>query len=687
MAVTWQRLVFATELHVAATLGAGNHAGLALSGQELTLTASANPGAAARILASDASGYLRLTRLGVAMAPVNPLDVTGNAGISGGLNVGTATGATAGDIKASGALHLGADCFIARYGADILYTLDSFRFLTGYTTYTEDGVWHANARYGGWGTPSSEGRFGYHDGGSGQYYPSIGFLAGSANYLGTLLTLQNRIGGDSVNVWQVSHSGILAWGPGGAAAVDTNLYRSAADILKTDDSLTVAGGLNVGTATGAGTGEVFASGQILLNNTQSFRFKNAAGGTDSAKLMMYSDNTLYYDNPDGSHVFRGTGWATKMTLTATGHLTLVGGLNVGTATGAAAGQVKTSDDIIIADGKNLEWSDANLYRSAADVLKTDDSLTVAGGLNVGTATGAGTGVVKASGPMYSGVDDTTEGMFHAYGGGAGTAVGGGVNLYTAADYDTAISSYSLGTWQDDFIISDPVNGVRFRVNDAGGVTVYQGLNVGTATGATAGQVKTSGGVTIADGQSLGWSDVNLYRSEANLLATDDNLSVAGGILFLASDTALYRAAADVLRTDNTLIVSEGLNVGTATGATAGQVKTSAAILGGGALSLSGQTTTYATQNYIAMADDATANLYVEGGESGFFLITTNGGEQCLGTCNPVSHTVTIISDPGNLFATTDTDGKRCLLVSGGNLTIKNRSGGILLYYVHRLAGG
>ena len=88
-----------------------------------------------------------------------------------------------------------------------------------------------------------------------------------------------------------------------------------------------------------------------------------------------------------------------------------------------------------------------------------------------------------------------------------------------------------------------------------------------------------------------------------------------------------------------------------------------------------------------MADDATANLYVEGGESGFFLITTNGGEQCLGTCNPVSHTVTIISDPGNLFATTDTDGKRCLLVSGGNLTIKNRSGGILLYYVHRLAGG
>jgi len=166
------------------------------------------------------------------------------------------------------------------------------------------------------------------------------------------------------------------------------------------------------------------------------------------------------------------------------------------------------------------------------------------------------------------------------------------------------------------------------------------------------------GLTLADGKSLEWSDVNLYRGAANVLKTDDSLAVA-----------------------------TGLNVGTATGATAGQIKTSAAIFGGGALSLSGQTTTLMTQNYVAQADEATNNLFAEGGEGGFFLLTSNAGWYCLGGCDPVSHTVTLISNPSGEYAITDTDGKVCLLVSTGNLTIKNRSGGVLLSSVHRLTGG
>jgi uncharacterized protein (DUF2147 family) len=49
------------------------------------ITSSSNPGAAASILASDASGYLRLVRLGVGMAPSRHLDVTGDIGLSGTL--------------------------------------------------------------------------------------------------------------------------------------------------------------------------------------------------------------------------------------------------------------------------------------------------------------------------------------------------------------------------------------------------------------------------------------------------------------------------------------------------------------------------------------------------------------------------------------------------------------------------
>lgn len=46
------------------------------------ITSSANPGAAASILASDGSGFLRLVRLGIGIAPTQQLEVAGNAFIN-----------------------------------------------------------------------------------------------------------------------------------------------------------------------------------------------------------------------------------------------------------------------------------------------------------------------------------------------------------------------------------------------------------------------------------------------------------------------------------------------------------------------------------------------------------------------------------------------------------------------------
>lgn len=62
---------------------------------------------------------------------------------------------------------------------------------------------------------------------------------------------------------------------------------------------------------------------------------------------------------------------------------------------SAADKLKTDDDLVIADGKKVEWSDTNIYRSAANTLKTDDKLNVAqAGNDIGvdvdkTGTGAG----------------------------------------------------------------------------------------------------------------------------------------------------------------------------------------------------------------------------------------------------------------------------------------------------------
>ena len=54
-------------------------------GHTHAITSSSNPGAAAAILASDASGYLRLLRLGLGTAPGYPLHVVGAARIDGDL--------------------------------------------------------------------------------------------------------------------------------------------------------------------------------------------------------------------------------------------------------------------------------------------------------------------------------------------------------------------------------------------------------------------------------------------------------------------------------------------------------------------------------------------------------------------------------------------------------------------------
>ncbi len=63
--------------------------------------------------------------------------------------------------------------------------------------------------------------------------------------------------------------GKVEWGPGGSTARDTNLYRSAADTLTTDDSLTVGASLVVTTATTSPTvrGATSSAGTLTLSST------------------------------------------------------------------------------------------------------------------------------------------------------------------------------------------------------------------------------------------------------------------------------------------------------------------------------------------------------------------------------------------------------------------------------------
>lgn len=83
---------------------------------------------------------------------------------------------------------------------------------------------------------------------------------GTVQFLTADLMMGTEDGGGKLNFDEAtsSHMGIV-WG---SDANKVTLYRSADDMLKTDDSLTVAVGLNIGTATGAGVGDGFFSGRI-----------------------------------------------------------------------------------------------------------------------------------------------------------------------------------------------------------------------------------------------------------------------------------------------------------------------------------------------------------------------------------------------------------------------------------------
>lgn len=87
----------ASTLTVSSTNTAGSSANLARADHTHAITSSSNPGAAASLLATNSSGYLQLVRLGLGMSPTRPLDVSGDAGVSGQVIAGS--GAFSGNVS------------------------------------------------------------------------------------------------------------------------------------------------------------------------------------------------------------------------------------------------------------------------------------------------------------------------------------------------------------------------------------------------------------------------------------------------------------------------------------------------------------------------------------------------------------------------------------------------------------
>jgi hypothetical protein len=168
---------------------------------------------------------------------------------------------------------------------------------------------------------------------------SIGALAATTGFFTSYLrvirdgpstrtTLESKVTGDANPRWLVTLDGKMGWGDG-TAAQDVNLYRSAANVLKTDDAFQCAG---LSATTGTFSGQVLvadavagapgiafssetdtglklaASGYVILSVGGSAAF--SIWGTSWALFAGYVDTTEHY-RVDGTKVLgnRITGWA------------------------------------------------------------------------------------------------------------------------------------------------------------------------------------------------------------------------------------------------------------------------------------------------------------------------------------------------------------------------------------------
>lgn len=125
-----------------------------------------------------------------------------------------------------------------------------------------------------------------------------------------------KVTGDATNRFQAVVSGVISWGDG-TSGVDTNLFRDAADTLKTSDSFLVSLGFGLGvtaTATAAGTTTLVVGSTAVQtftgSTTQTIQFPAAnARGAGIAILYIINNQSSGTVTPTraGSDTFQGGG--------------------------------------------------------------------------------------------------------------------------------------------------------------------------------------------------------------------------------------------------------------------------------------------------------------------------------------------------------------------------------------------
>lgn len=167
-----------------------------------------------------------------------------------------------------------------------------------------------------------------------------------------------RVSGDPFARMIVNAGGLIEFGSG-AALTDTNIYRAAANVLKTDDSFAIGG--NTSNA-------VAATGDLRLRNTGTVKARDFTDTADIPVLTVDTSDDVTVGANASDKVMLATGGTARVTVDAAASV------------GIRAGSSRTlnvssdADNTTAAAGIFFGSSgDTNLYRSAANTLATDDA--------------------------------------------------------------------------------------------------------------------------------------------------------------------------------------------------------------------------------------------------------------------------------------------------------------------------
>lgn len=356
------------------------------------------------------------------------------------------------------------------------------------------------------------------------------------SYAPTTITAGQRVVssaqvGDTAPRFYIDPNGLHWWGPGNGA-VDASMYRFGAADLRIESTVRI----------GVGTSMVSLGG--------------AAGGTP----------TLYFGNAFDTNLYRGSAG-----LLVTGGQFQAGSYAV---VGSAANQMMLGySGGAAAPGITFgNAQDTNLFRSAADTLRTDDSFVVGGNLTVtGSLFGAAPGALPTDAAVPAATRLITNKLLvgdtqpswrvmgdgkHEWGPGGTTAPD--TTLYRPSANVLKTDGRLMcndGIWVDG-------GATRFIGTQGTGVNIFvNGYRYQFGADDTLTLMGASGKVAFGNP-----ADAAIYRAGAGDLRTDGYFragsgaslvtvgGLAGGTPYIyfgnALDTNLYRAGADILRTDD-----------------------------------------------------------------------------------------------------------------------------------------